>query len=84
MTRLDALIPRLPSEFALGAQSLVFERSICSGCGACLVTCPNSALSRFKGGVFIDTIRCTLCLECVEICPRDALVPTDRPARLHD
>ncbi len=78
MTRLDVLSPPTPSEFAVGAERLVFVRSMCSGCGACLITCPNNALSRFAGGIAIDTQRCTQCLECVEICPRDALVLTDR------
>ena len=55
---------------------LAFSLAACSGCGACLVTCPHRALSRAPSGILIDAQRCTSCWECVEICPRDALVPS--------
>jgi len=45
----------------------------CTGCGACLATCPEQALvpARLRPLVVVD--RCTGCLACVEICPADAI-----------
>lgn len=50
----------------------------CQGCGACLITCPSSALRPVPGGIHsggIDVVhsRCTGCGECIEVCPVDAI-----------
>jgi len=45
----------------------------CTACGACLATCPTVALLPGPGRPVFDPTRCILCLECVEICPRDAI-----------
>jgi len=50
----------------------------CTACGACLATCPTSALLVGPRRPVVVADRCTLCLECIEVCPRDALV---EPAR---
>lgn len=45
----------------------------CQGCGACLLTCPTHAIRPVPGGLRVLDHLCTLCLECVEVCPVDAV-----------
>jgi NAD-dependent dihydropyrimidine dehydrogenase PreA subunit len=53
----------------------------CLGCGACLRTCPEHAISPARPAAAIPLVilagRCTGCGECVEICPADVI---DLPA----
>lgn len=45
----------------------------CIFCDKCTVGCPQGAISR-NGEIFtIDTMKCTRCYTCVNICPRGAL-----------
>jgi len=50
---------------------------ICRHCDepACLDACPSDAFTRREGTgtVVIDEQKCTLCLQCVEACPYDAI-----------
>ena len=57
--------------------ALVTFTAACTGCGACLLTCPTHAI-RPVGGTTARRLearddRCTGCAECVEICPADAI-----------
>lgn len=45
----------------------------CQGCGACLLTCPESALRPRGGSLVVLEDRCTACGECIEVCPADAI-----------
>ena len=45
----------------------------CQGCGACLLTCPTSAIRPAAGRLLVLPERCTGCGECVEVCPVDAI-----------
>lgn len=45
----------------------------CTGCGACLLTCPEHALRPVPGGLVVRVDRCSGCLECIEVCPADAI-----------
>lgn len=45
----------------------------CMGCGECIRTCPNQALSVTEQGIKIDRGKCAACGECMEACPTGAL-----------
>jgi ferredoxin len=45
----------------------------CSGCGACLMTCPERALVAAPRRPVVLVDRCTTCMACVEVCPADAI-----------
>jgi ferredoxin len=46
----------------------------CTGCGACLLTCPTHAIRVGEGARLVAlSALCTECGECVEVCPVDAI-----------
>jgi ferredoxin len=45
----------------------------CTGCGACLATCPERALLRAPRRPAVVADRCTACLACIEVCPVGAI-----------
>lgn len=45
----------------------------CTGCGNCLVTCPEDALVPEGRHPRLLPWLCTGCLACVEVCPADAI-----------
>jgi ferredoxin len=55
------------------ATAAVWISSACTGCGACLATCPERALLRAPRRPLVVASRCTACLACVEVCPVDAI-----------
>jgi len=45
----------------------------CSGCGACLATCPPNALVAGPGGPRLLDDLCSGCGACLEVCPAGAV-----------
>ncbi len=45
----------------------------CRGCGTCVQTCPNQALTLADGKARVDNDKCILCGYCNPVCPEFAL-----------
>ena len=46
---------------------------LCQGCGTCVETCPNFALSLVNGKAVADRSKCLLCGYCAPVCPQFAI-----------
>ncbi len=51
---------------------LSHDGNTCIACGACIKACQEKAITKKKKG-FINRSRCTLCFECIDVCPSGAL-----------
>ena len=51
----------------------LFILSLCKGCGTCVKTCPNNALSLENGKAVVDHKFCILCGYCNPVCPEFAI-----------
>lgn len=55
---------------------LVFTRTKCNGCTACVYVCPKRCFTSASNCIpVLDESRCIECYSCVESCPVDALAP---------
>jgi dissimilatory sulfite reductase (desulfoviridin) alpha/beta subunit len=54
---------------------LYVDAGKCSGCGACLASCPQQAISLTNGLASIDGLACDQCGRCLETCPVAAIYP---------
>jgi len=51
----------------------LFILHFCKGCGTCIKTCPNNALSLQNGKAVVDHKLCILCGYCNPVCPEFAI-----------
>ncbi|MFZ4397729.1 MAG: FAD-binding protein [Kiritimatiellia bacterium] len=64
---------------------LKIDAKACTGCGACVNTCPFGALKLDGGVAVVDMDRCTLCGACVDSCPVSAIArPETKPDKAAD
>ncbi len=54
---------------------------LCQGCLAhpCMEVCPKKAITWESGRSIIDQDKCIKCGRCVDVCPYNAIVKTERP-----
>ena len=58
---------------------LEINRETCTGCGACVDSCPFGALKLVDDIAVVDD-QCTACGACLDVCPVEALSLPERPA----
>ena len=51
----------------------------CTGCGDCIDTCPNDALSLEGGRAVVDQVKCAGCQTCADVCPTGAIIVVEEP-----
>ena len=51
---------------------LIIDEKTCTGCEACISTCPFNALSMKDQVATVDE-KCTFCGACVDVCPVSAI-----------
>ncbi len=51
----------------------MYSPAKCIGCGTCVETCPENALTLAADGIVTDTDLCTVCGKCAEVCPTLAI-----------
>jgi MinD superfamily P-loop ATPase len=47
---------------------------LCPGCGLCIESCPQQAISIISGTAYIIQERCNQCRRCLEVCPQGAIM----------
>ena len=58
----------------MGAETkLRVRRELCLGCGLCVESCPQQAISLQAGQAHIDQGRCNHCGLCLDVCPQGAI-----------
>lgn len=53
--------------------TVIVDRELCIGCGACVKICPEEAIRMLDNKAFIDYSKCSNCLKCIWVCPINAL-----------
>jgi len=51
---------------------ILFDRTRCTSCGQCIVTCPSGSNALTDKVVKIDRNKCTGCGQCVAVCPNQS------------
>src|SRR5512145_398846 len=55
------------------------DRDQCMDCGRCIENCSYGVYRREDDKILIESRKCTACLRCVAMCPRDAINITEKP-----
>ena len=55
------------------------DRDQCMDCGRCIENCSYGVYRRDVDKILIESRKCTACLRCVAMCPRDAITLTEKP-----
>lgn len=65
-------VPQELSERTMKTKHLLVQ-PFCIGCGSCVKTCPNSAMTLVDGKARNDRAKCILCGYCAPVCPQFAI-----------
>jgi ferredoxin len=49
------------------------RRDLCRGCGLCIESCPQQAITIVSATAQIIQERCNQCRRCLEVCPQGAI-----------
>ncbi|MDF1536186.1 MAG: FAD-binding protein [bacterium] len=63
--------------------AVVVIKEECTGCEACLDSCPYEAIEMVDGVAWINE-KCTICLACIEACPVEAIIQEESEVELPD
>jgi ferredoxin len=50
------------------------RRDLCLGCGICVESCPQQAISIVSTTAHINQEQCNQCRRCLEVCPQGAIM----------
>jgi ferredoxin len=50
------------------------RRDLCLGCGLCIESCSQQAISIVSTTAYINQERCNQCRRCLEVCPQGAIM----------
>ena len=59
-------------DLTMKTKKLIIQ-AFCVGCGSCVKTCPNAAMTLVDGKACNDKSKCILCGYCAPVCPQFAI-----------
>jgi aryl-alcohol dehydrogenase-like predicted oxidoreductase len=65
-------VPAELAEKTMKTKKLIIQ-AFCVGCGSCVKTCPNAAMTLVDGKACNDKSKCILCGYCAPVCPQFAI-----------
>ena len=57
----------------IGQRQPKIDSALCVGCGLCIETCAQGAISIGNEGALIDPGKCNSCGTCMKLCPQGAI-----------